>query len=138
MHDPNPVVIMLYALDGIHPNTGNQWRFFQAINFTYIPRMMRKQFANDWVRVFKETNGKVQLTWDTVKKKYPYLQNAVRRYFFKPSYYIQELKEVPFEQMEQAIISTWNKDFSKKLKVALWQKFRKAMKERKNPNVRRI
>ena len=43
-HDPKPVVIFMASIEGIHQNTGHQWRVFQCINFTYIPRAMRKRF----------------------------------------------------------------------------------------------
>ena len=45
-NDPKPTIIFMYTLEGIHPNTGHQWRFFQGINFTYIPRSVRKRFIN--------------------------------------------------------------------------------------------
>ena len=130
-HDPNPVVILMYAIDGIHPNTGHQHRYFQCVNFTYIPRTIRRQFAQDWKRVFERSNGNVQFTWELVKRRYPYLKNAVRRYFFKPNYYINKLYEVPYDDMEQVIVSTWSKDFSKKVKVSLLGKFRRAMRGRR-------
>lgn len=126
-HDPKPVIILMYALEGNHENTGHQWRFFQGINFTYIPRTVRKQFARDWVRTWERSNGNVRFTWEMVQRRYPYLKGAVRRYFFKPAYYIKDLKEVPFEDMEKVIVSTWSKDFSKKLKMSLLAKFRRAM-----------
>jgi len=93
---------------------------------------MRKAFANEWVRVFEQSNGNVKFTWQKVKRKYPYLQHAIRRYFYSPSYYISDLNAVPFENMEKVIISTWSKDFSKKLKVSLYGKFSKALKNRRN------
>jgi len=129
-NDPKPVVIMMYALDGTHPNTKHQWRFFQAINFTYIPRTMRRTFAAEWTRIFEANNGNVRFTWEMVQRRYPYLKGAVRRYFFKPTYFIKDLKEVPFDQMEDIIVSTWSKDFSKKLKISLLSKFRRAMRGR--------
>jgi len=129
-HDPRPVIILMYALQGNHPRTGHQWRFFQAINFTYIPRSVRAQFARDWSRVYQRTNGNVRFTWETVKRRYPYLKNAVRRYFFKPSYYITDIQEIPWEDMEKVIVSTWSKDFSKKIKMSLLAKFRRAMRGR--------
>jgi hypothetical protein len=122
----------MYALEGIHPNTGHQWRFFQAINFTYIPRSQRMMFAKEWKIIFERTNGNVRLTWELVKKRYPFMQNAVRRYFFKPNYYITSLKEIPFDNMEKYIISTWSKDFSKKVKSSLINKFRNVLKRRRN------
>jgi len=129
-HDPRPVVIMMYAVDGIHPNTGHQHRYFQAINFTYIPRSIRRQFARDWARTYQRTGGNVKFTWELVKRRYPYLKHAVRRYFFKPNYYINQLIEVPWEDMEKVIVSTWSKDFSKKLRMSLLGKFRRAMRGR--------
>ncbi len=129
-NDPKPVVIMMYALDGTHPKTKHQWRFFQAINFTYIPRTMRRTFAAEWMRVLERNQGDVKFTWEVVQRRYPYLKGAVRRYFFKPTYYIKDLKEIPFDMIEDVIVSTWSKDFSKKLKVSLLGKFRRAMRGR--------
>jgi len=130
-NDPQPTVIMMYALEGIHPNTGHQWRFFQAINFTYIPRAQRMMFAKEWKIIFERTNGNVRFTWEIVKKRYPFLKKAVRRYFYKPNYYITGLKEIPYDQMEKYIISTWSKDFSKKIKSSLINKFRRTLKNRR-------
>lgn len=129
-NDPKPVVIMMYALDGIHPTSGHQWRIFQAINFTYIPRSVRKQFAQAWIREYTRSQN-TKFTWEKVKRQYPYIQNAVRRYFYKPTYYIYDLEEIPFDQWEKVIVSTWSKDFSKKVKSTLINKFRKVMRGRK-------
>ena len=131
-HDSNPTIIFMNSFSGTHPNTGRQWRFIQALNFTYVPRSSRRAFANEWTRVFERTNGNVRFTWNILKRRYPYLSHAVRRYFYSPNYYISKLQEIPFENMEQAIISTWSKDFSKKVKVSLLQKFRSAMSGRKD------
>ena len=128
-HDPRPVIILMYALDGIHENTGHQHRYFQGINFTYIPRSIRKTFARDWAKMVQR-NPNMRFTWEMVQRRYPYLKNAVRRYFFKPDYYITELIEVSWEDMEKVIVSTWSKDFSKKLKMSLLAKFRRAMGSR--------
>ena len=129
-NDPEPTLLLMYALDGIHPKTGHQWRFFQGINLTYIPRSMRRLFAQEWIRVFEKTKGNVAFTYELVKQRYPFMQHAIRRYFFKPNYYISNLKEVPFENMEEVIVSSWHKDFSKSVKKALLQKFSSAWKER--------
>ncbi len=130
-NDPRPTVIFMYSLEGTHPNTGHQWRFLQCVNLSYMPRVMRRTFANEWVRVFERSQGNVRFTYEILKRRYPYMNHAIRRYFIKPNYYIQDLKEIPFESMEDAIVSTWSKDFSKKVKVALLQKFRNAMRGRK-------
>lgn len=126
-NDPKPTIILMYAIEGIHPRTGHQWRLFQGINFTYVPRGIRKQFARDWVDTFQRTNN-VRFTWETVQRKYPQLATATRRYFFKPNYYISKLQEVPLDKLEKAIVSTWSKDFSKKVKSSLISKYRKVMK----------
>lgn len=127
-NDPEPVIILMYALGGIHPTSGHEWRFFQGINFTYIPRAQRRQFAAAWVREWEATGGSFQFTYDRVKREFPYLQGAIRRYFYKPAYYIQNPIEVPLEDMEDVIVSTWSRDFSKKLRTNLIQKFRKTRK----------
>jgi len=123
-NDPEPTCIVMYALEGIHPNTNHEWRFFQCINFTYIPREDRRRFARDWMHIMGNSKNP-KFTWEVIKRKYPYIKHAVRRYFFKPDYYITKLREVPFDKMEQAIVSTWAKDFSKKVKSSLFNKFRK-------------
>lgn len=129
-NDPHPTVILMYSLEGTHPNTGHQWRFLQCINFTYIPRTLRRQFARDWKQVLQRTNNP-RFRWELVKRKYPYLQNAVRRYFIKPNYYITNLKEIPFDDIEKVVVSTWSKDFSKKIKTSLLSKFRRIMGRRR-------
>lgn len=128
-HDPKPVVIFMASIEGNHENTGHQWRLFQCINFTYIPKAMRKRFLNLWMKELDKP-GNIKFTWKKVLAKYPYLKPAVRRYFFKPSYYIKNLEEIPLDEVEKVVISTFSKDFSKKIKVALLSKFKKAMKER--------
>ena len=76
-NDPEPIVIMMYALEGINTRadgTKHQWRFFQAINFTYIPRSLRKKFAFEWQKEQTRSRGNAVFTWEKVKSKYPYLQ----------------------------------------------------------------
>lgn len=128
--DPNPTIILMYALEGINPKTGHQFRFIQGVNFTYLPRSMRRAFAKDWVSVFQRNNGNVRFTYEKLKSRYPYMDHAIRRYFYTPTYYISNLIEIPYEKLEETIISTWSKDFSKKVKVSLLQKFRSSMRGR--------
>lgn len=128
-NDPEPTVIFMYSLEGIHPRTGHQWRFLQCINFTYVPRTVRKNFVRDWTIHMQKTNNP-RFTWEKVKSKYPQIQHAVRRYFFKPNYYITKLQEIPFDQIEKQVVSTWHKDFSKKIKSSLLNKFRRIMRNR--------
>lgn len=117
------------SIEGIHQNTGHQWRLFQCINFTYIPRALRKRFLNAWM---KELDKGIQpkFTWRKIVAKYPYLKPAIRRYFFKPNYYIRNLEEIPLDEVEKVVISTFSKDFSKKIKTALLSKFKKVLKRR--------
>ena len=127
--DPEPTVLIMYALSGINPNTGHQWRFFQGLNLTYVPREDRRRLMKDWVQTLGNTNSS-RFTWELIKRKYPYVENAVRRYFFSPSYYITKLREIPFSEMEKVIVSTWAKDFSRKVKSSLLNKFRTVFRNR--------
>lgn len=125
-HDPKPTIIFMHSIEGIHPRSKHQWRIIQAINFTYLPRAIRKRFMKDWLKVL-ESPTPPKFHWQRVKAKYPDLEKGIRRYFFKPNYYITNLKEVPFEDIEKVVISTYSKDFSKKVVTTLRAKFRKAL-----------
>ena len=129
--DPTPTYLHMYAISGNHPRTGRQHRYIQGVNLTYIPRSQRKKFAKEWVEVFKRTNGNLRFTYNMLKSHYPYMDIAIRRYFYSPSYYIKNLKEIPEAQMEAVIASSWHKDFSKKAMTSLVSKFRKAFKSSK-------
>lgn len=129
-NDPRPVVIFMSSIEGNHQNTGHQWRIFQCINFTYIPRAHRKRFMKIWMNELDKTKN-IKFTWQKVIAKYPYLKPAIRRYFFKPNYYITKLEEIPLDEAEKAVISTFTKDFSKKIKTAILGKFRKAFSFKK-------
>lgn len=122
-HDPEPTLILMYRIRGTHPNTGHQWRLIQGINLSYIPRSGRRLFAMTWVNEYERTEGNTVLTWQRVQRQFPYLEFGVRRYLTKPNYYIQRPYEIPFENLEDAIIDTWSKDFSKKIKIDLMKKF---------------
>jgi hypothetical protein len=112
-NDPQPVIILMYALQGTHENTGHQWRFFQGINFTYIPRSMRRTFAKKWLREWDRSNGNLEFTWEKVKATYPWMKLAIRRYFFKPAYYINKPREIKREDILDVVTQTYTKDFSK-------------------------
>lgn len=135
-NDPKPTIILMYALEGRNPNTGHEYRFFQAINFTYIPRSIRKRFIDDWVRILGSTND-VRFTWQLIKRRYPWLKVAIRRYFFKPNTYINALQEIPLSEVDKYVVSTWHKDFSKKVKTELISKFRNVLKRRKQKKAAR-
>ncbi len=112
-NDPQPVIILMYALEGTHENTGHQWRFFQGINFTYIPRSMRRNFAKKWLQTYERTGGDIRFTWELVKGTFPWMRLAVRRYFFKPSYYIKNPRLIKPEDVMRVVSDTYTKDFSK-------------------------
>lgn len=133
-HDPRPTIILFYRIRGIHPNTGHQWRLIQGINFSYIPRPYRKQFASYWLEVFGESDGNTRFTYQMVERRFPWLKIGVRRYMYKPAYYIQGPEEIPPHGMEDAIIDTWAKDFSKKVKIDLMKKYHAVKKQVKKHN----
>lgn len=134
--DPKPTIIFMASIEGIHPNSGHQWRLFQCLNFTYIPRAQRKRFLKIWMKELDKTKN-LKLTWRKVLAKYPYLKPAIRRYFFKPNYYIRNLEEIPFDEVEKVVISTFSKDFSKKITTALLGKFKKILRSRQKGKKRK-
>lgn len=137
-NDPKPTIILMYALEGTNQRTGHQWRFFQGINFTYIPRSVRKRFIDDWIRIVQNTSPvNLRFSWELVKRKYPWLKVAVRRYFFKPNTYINDLKQIPLDEVERYVVSTWHKDFSKKVKTELINKFRRVFMRRNKKEKKR-
>jgi hypothetical protein len=123
-HDPKPLIVFINRISGTHPRTGNQHRYIQGINLNYIGRSYRKQFAEDWVTAYHQTNGQTQFTWALVKRKYQYLDAFIRRYFTKPNYYIKNLKAIPFEHMKEEIEGNFFKDFSAKARIAIFSKYR--------------
>jgi hypothetical protein len=129
-NDPKPTAIFLYAFRGTHPKTGREWRFLQCINLAYLPRSMRKAFITEWAQVLRKMNGNVKLTWNIVEQRYGWIKFATRRYFYTPSYYISDIEELPLSDLESIVTGTWAKDYSKKLRIALMQKFSSAWKQR--------
>lgn len=71
--DPKPLIIFMHSIEGIHPNTGHQWRIFQAINFTYVPKAMRKRFLKVWMEEMKKP-GNIKFHWQKILSKYPYIK----------------------------------------------------------------
>lgn len=123
-NDPKPVVIFLSAISGINENTGHQWRLLQCINFSYIKRSERKRFLKVWLKELEKTKN-IKLTWRTVLARYPYLKIAIRRYAYKPTYYIKNLKEIELLNIEKEVVSTLTKDFSKKIIRKILSRIRK-------------
>jgi hypothetical protein len=124
-NDPKPVIIFMSAITGIH-RSGHQWRLIQGINFTYIPRALRKRFLRQWMKEL-DRKGKKNFTWQKVLAKYPYLKPAIRRYMLKPVYYIKNLEEIPLDNVEKVVVSTFSKDFSKKIRTSLMSKFKRVL-----------
>jgi hypothetical protein len=115
-NDPGPVIVMLNYIKGTHPTTGHYHNYIQAINFSYIPRQFRRLFVDQWGSVLKANNGNVLLTWKKVRSRFPYLQFALRRYFIGKGF-IKFQHEVPEEDFDQVIISSFSRDFS----LAAWK-----------------
>ena len=107
-HDKNPLIIFLNSFSGTHPVTKRQWRFFQAINLTYLPRAKRLRFVKSWMKTLKRS-GSVRLTWQKVKSQYPELKVAMRRYFYSPKYYVRSLVEI-----KQSATKNLNEAYSNK------------------------
>jgi len=131
--DPEPLVVLLYRITGIHKNSGHQWNLIQCINMNYINRAIRKNFVINWKMTLERNNGNVLLTWNEVKAKFPGIvkSDAIRRYQMKPRYMIKNIEYIPIDKIEETVISSWSKDFSKKLKLSLTRKYRSAQKKRK-------
>ena len=78
----------------------------------------------------KEKQPNMDFVWDHVKRKYPWLKIATRRYFYTPGSYIINPEEIPLDQAENIIVSTWAKDFSKQTIIKLRSKIRKSLEAR--------
>lgn len=122
-HDPRPLIILLYRIKGTHPNTGNAWNLFQAINFNYIPTSHRKLFFMIWSKTLNDHNGDLKFTYQMVKQQFPFLKYGVRRYMLNPVYRITQVQSIPPDQAEEAVVSSFDKDFSKKVKMDLINKY---------------
>lgn len=109
----------MYKIKGINPNTSSSWNLIQGINLNYIPRSHRKAFVELWKSEMENNGGNVEFTWETVQFRFPYLESACRRYMLNPIYRIQSPQHIPFDNLEDVVVSTWGKDFSKKLSLDL-------------------
>lgn len=114
-NEPQPHGILLYGIFGINPSTNHQWRLFQLLSLTYLPRRDRKRFIEEWKREWERSNGNVELTWEMVKRRFPYIQHTIRRYQTKPNYYVNRLEEIPYENWEAEVVKSWHKDFSSQI-----------------------
>jgi len=122
-NDPSPMILFMYALQGVHPNTGHFHSYIQAWNLSYIPKRLRKQTIQQFIKLAArlETGGyrqKIRVTHDWFPA---YLDVAVRRYLTRPPGLIKGVKEIPFEFIEQALADIEHKDYSK---IAIMKKAR--------------
>lgn len=136
-YDPEPTVIALYAIAGTHPTSGRRHNYFQAINLNYVPRSQRRQFCDVWVKLLEQYGGNIIFTWEMVKRQYPYLQLALRRYSLERGE-IMALKEIPLEEIKNAVVKSWAKDFSKQAMLATVAKYKAAAKQLDAKTLRRV
>lgn len=122
-NDPNPTIVLLYAIKGIHPKTGNQWNLMQALNLNYIPKKDRKIFVKIWKKHMEKTKS-IKLTWHMITKQYPYLKASIRRYLLKPKYYVRKCEAISFDDIDKEVVKSWHKDYSSVIK----RKFASKMK----------
>jgi len=132
--DPTPLICLFYRITGINASTNHQWRLLQGINMNYIPRSHRRLFLLQWQHNYETSNGDIKFTYEQMKRKYPYLRFGIRRYLTKPAYYIQHPYEIPADKVEEAVMSTFDKDYSIKLKQELAQKYQSARNNVKKHN----
>jgi hypothetical protein len=133
-NDPKPLIVLFYRITGIHPNTSHQWRLIQGINLSYLPRSHRRLFVNQWIQHYEQNNGEIRFTYKDMQRRFPWLRFGIRRYLVKPNYYIQNPVEIDFDNVEEAVLSTYDKDFSKKVKQELVDKYRRVMTRTKEHN----
>jgi hypothetical protein len=123
-HDPSPLAIYLYSVSGYHPRTKHEWHFIQTLNLNYVSRNYRKWLVKEWFEKLYATKN-VKVTWDTVKKRWPDIQFATRRYFYRPGYYIKNIKPIDLKNIENVVIGSLYKDFARQARIAYWTGIRK-------------
>lgn len=110
-NDPKPLIFFINSIFGTHPNTGHQWRLIQAININYIPRKDRKRFVEVWEKEMSKGKG-VEFSWSRIKSQFPYIEEGIRRYSFKPNYFIRNIRYIPPDKWREEVVKAWHKDFS--------------------------
>jgi hypothetical protein len=123
-HDPAPLVIFLWWVEGFHPRTKRQWRFIQCLNLNYLSRGYRKQFVEKWTETLYRTRD-LKLTWQQVQTRFPEMAFATRRYFYSPKYYINSLRAIEEQDVEKEVVGSLYKDYSKQARIAMWTQLRK-------------
>lgn len=131
-NDPSPIIFFINAIKGTHPSTNHQWRLMQGINISYISRKDRKRFVKKWRDEMNKSKGDVNFTWNRVKREFPYLKLYIRRYMLKPNYYIRNIKYIPPEQWDKAVVKSWTKDFSSVIKRNVAARLKRLFTGRRN------
>jgi hypothetical protein len=121
-HDPYPIILYLYAIKGVNPDTGNRHNYIQGINLNYIPRQVRRTFADAWIPTLSRYNGSIRLTWEATIQKFPFLRLALRRYMLTPGV-VTKLEELKIEKIYDEIVKSQLKDFSKQAFLDLMEKY---------------
>ncbi len=132
--DPEPTVIVINTVRGIHPTTGHRHNYLQAINFTYIPRNVRSIFIKKWKKNLKRYNGDVKLSWLDVTRRYPYLMLALRRYILDKGY-VTKIVDIKYDNLEDAVIKTFEADYSKRALISAIEKNPGAARLLKEPEL---
>ena len=132
--DPQPLIILFYRISGINPSTGHQWRLFQGVNMNYLPRSHRRLFLMQWQNYYETSGGNIKFTYDMMKRRFPFMRYAIRRYMTKPAYYVQNPYEIPMDKVEEAVMSTFDRDYSQKIKQELVQKYKDVMNNARSHN----
>jgi hypothetical protein len=112
-NDPEPMIIFMYHVQGIHPRTGHFHNYIQAINLSYIPKNTRHGFVRNWVD--KHFNPRTQEAYRGIKFNYPAdvpgnLKVAIRRYFIKGGY-ISNPHEIRYDAIDARLAGISGKDY---------------------------
>lgn len=121
----SPTYLHICSFSGYHQNTGHEWHFHQGINLEFLPRKARKRFVDDWRKEFGKGRN-LKITWKSLTRKYPYLEEFTRRFLYKPNYYIRKPQEIPPEDWDKAIVKSMARDFSSTIKRKLASKLKSA------------
>lgn len=126
LNDPQPLILNLHVITGTHETSGKQWNLISAINLNYVPRKDRFVFAKDWQTAW-EYSKNISLTWQHIKRHFPYIEHGIRRYLVRPNYLISNLVEIPKEKYEEVIAKSMFKDYSDQIRRSIIVKWRKAV-----------
>lgn len=102
--DRIPFILLMGWYSGIS-NRQTEYRFIQGINCNYLSPRVRNQFYKTFFYYYQQT-ANIKLTWRKLINRYPWIKQKgiIRRYFYKPTTYIQQLKHIDFESPEMDIM----------------------------------